>query len=279
MTHNVYVLHSQKHEGQFFPLAAGFSLGRQWCVRATTQRGENTRLGSWSLKTGVHRGFAVSNSRTALGLRTWSVENCSGEYSCARYYSPEIGRFASEDPLRFTAGTNFYKYVDNKPTNMTDPSGEAGIPGVCPSQSLPNGGFIYYGNWGGPGWTGSTKPYEDMTPEEQSHLAPPIDAQDACYQQHDICYSRARVKNKCTTKDKPNFWDDLKLESDTASCDIQLAKCLLHVPLNGHSGCSLILFPSMYVLKKSDAAVENGIAPQNPPPYQPYHGWGSVDNK
>ena len=41
-----------------------------------------------------------------------------------RYYDPEIGRFLSEDPLRFDAGINFYSYVGNNPINANDPSGK-----------------------------------------------------------------------------------------------------------------------------------------------------------
>jgi RHS repeat-associated protein len=59
-------------------------------------------------------------------------------YYRARYYDPTIGRFLSEDPIRFWGGVDFYKYVDNSPTNMTDPSGKLPI----------------HGNWCGPNWTG-----------------------------------------------------------------------------------------------------------------------------
>jgi RHS repeat-associated protein len=42
----------------------------------------------------------------------------------ARYYSPEIGRFITEDPIGLGAGdVNFYAYVGNDPVNRTDPSG------------------------------------------------------------------------------------------------------------------------------------------------------------
>lgn len=41
----------------------------------------------------------------------------------ARYYDPQIGRFISEDPMGFTAGTNFYKYAENDPADLTDASG------------------------------------------------------------------------------------------------------------------------------------------------------------
>ncbi|MDC4225614.1 MAG: RHS repeat-associated core domain-containing protein [Candidatus Manganitrophus sp.] len=44
-------------------------------------------------------------------------------YSRARYYSPQIGRFLSLDPIRFLGGVNFYKYVDNNPVIFLDPYG------------------------------------------------------------------------------------------------------------------------------------------------------------
>jgi RHS repeat-associated protein len=42
----------------------------------------------------------------------------------ARYYSPGLGRFVSEDPARFWGdSTNFYAYVGNEPTDFSDPDG------------------------------------------------------------------------------------------------------------------------------------------------------------
>jgi RHS repeat-associated protein len=43
----------------------------------------------------------------------------------ARYYDSSIGRFVSEDPLRFRAGVDFYRYVSNDPIDSTDPYGLA----------------------------------------------------------------------------------------------------------------------------------------------------------
>jgi RHS repeat-associated protein len=46
-------------------------------------------------------------------------------YYRARYYDSGLGRFISEDPIGFGAGdTNLYRYVNNNPTNYTDPSGK-----------------------------------------------------------------------------------------------------------------------------------------------------------
>ncbi len=41
----------------------------------------------------------------------------------ARYYDQSVGRFLSEDPIRFKAGVDFYTYVLNNPPNFGDPSG------------------------------------------------------------------------------------------------------------------------------------------------------------
>jgi RHS repeat-associated protein len=44
-------------------------------------------------------------------------------YYRARYYSPELQKFISEDPIRFRGGSNFYTYVRNNPINFVDPLG------------------------------------------------------------------------------------------------------------------------------------------------------------
>ena len=45
-------------------------------------------------------------------------------YVNARYYNPTAGTWMSEDPDGFSAGdSNLYRYVNNGPTDATDPSG------------------------------------------------------------------------------------------------------------------------------------------------------------
>ncbi|MBI4684007.1 MAG: hypothetical protein HY755_02285 [Nitrospirae bacterium] len=44
-------------------------------------------------------------------------------YYRARYYSPELQRFISEDPIGLLGGINLYAYVDNNPVNFVDPMG------------------------------------------------------------------------------------------------------------------------------------------------------------
>jgi len=53
-------------------------------------------------------------------------------YYRARYYDPAVGRFLSEDPVRFKGGINFYAYVGNRPLIHIDPLGTwaAGILGL-----------------------------------------------------------------------------------------------------------------------------------------------------
>ncbi len=49
-------------------------------------------------------------------------------YYRARWYDPQVGRFASEDPIGFGGGDiNLYGYVWNDPTTFTDPSGLSGL--------------------------------------------------------------------------------------------------------------------------------------------------------
>ena len=54
--------------------------------------------------------------------REWDSE-VSLYFHRARYYSPEIGRFLSEDPIQFKSGNNFSSYVHNNPINFIDPFG------------------------------------------------------------------------------------------------------------------------------------------------------------
>ncbi len=54
-------------------------------------------------------------------------------YHRARYYSPTIGRWLSEDPIGFSAGdTNLRRYVNNSPVNYVDPSGNSAMTALGP---------------------------------------------------------------------------------------------------------------------------------------------------
>jgi RHS repeat-associated protein len=91
----------------------------------------------------------------------------------ARYYSPRLGRFVSQDPLGFAgSGTNLYAYTNNSPVNLVDPYGlESGdldklVPGPngetsrkAPQKSARGDTFSWWGTFateffklsGGPG--------------------------------------------------------------------------------------------------------------------------------
>jgi RHS repeat-associated protein len=64
----------------------------------------------------IHHRFAYTG-------REWD-EHAGLYHYRARWYDPLLGRFLSEDPIRFEAGdANLQRYVGNGPTNATDPSG------------------------------------------------------------------------------------------------------------------------------------------------------------
>ena len=66
-------------------------------------------------------------------------------YYRARYYDPQIGRFISEDPPGFKGGINFYAYVQNSPTRLSDPLG------LCPPKNeVPQDPCKYAGENPGP---------------------------------------------------------------------------------------------------------------------------------
>ena len=49
-------------------------------------------------------------------------------YNRARYYSPVLQRFMSQDPIGFGGGdTNLYAYATNSPTNLGDPTGRGAV--------------------------------------------------------------------------------------------------------------------------------------------------------
>jgi RHS repeat-associated protein len=78
----------------------------------------------------------ASTSGYAFAGREWDVETALYYYR-ARYYTPEVGRFISEDPARSDHGLSLYTYVRNNPLNYTDPLGTASTPVVPPTHSIP----------------------------------------------------------------------------------------------------------------------------------------------
>lgn len=66
--------------------------------------------------------------RASPAIALWSppppwLENRTGDAYCARYYDAQLDRFLSEDPVGFSGGINFYRYVYNNPVGFIDPTG------------------------------------------------------------------------------------------------------------------------------------------------------------
>ena len=75
-------------------------------------------------------GFLTNSTGSATNWFRYTARQFDSDtalyYYRARYYDPTIGRFISEDPIRFKGGFNFYGYTSNNPIGRRDPSG------LCP---------------------------------------------------------------------------------------------------------------------------------------------------
>jgi RHS repeat-associated protein len=118
------------------------------------------------------------------------------------YYAMFFDDEVSQTEIFNAAMLNLYSFVENDAVDWVDV----------------NGLWKWYGKWGGPNWTGGKKgswPVKD--PE------PPIDNQDKCYQDHDICYGNCRSAHPC---DDCNDKDHKKRSGCFRDCDRALSACL-----------------------------------------------------
>lgn len=86
--------------------------------------------------------FGEPNTTTGVPLRFTGrpLDPDTGlSYHRARWYSPNLGRFMSPDPIGIADGLHMYAYVANDPLNFTDPSGECAIPGAIGGALLEGG--------------------------------------------------------------------------------------------------------------------------------------------
>ncbi len=72
-------------------------------------------------------GFLTNSTGSATNWFRYTARQFDSDtalyYYRARYYDPTIGRFISEDPIRFKSGVNFYRYASGNPVEVSDPSG------------------------------------------------------------------------------------------------------------------------------------------------------------
>ena len=99
---------------------------------------------------GTPVGSAMINNLTRYLYTGREFDAATGlDYNRNRWYDPHDGRFVSQDPISFAGGdANLYRYVDNSPTNGTDPSGFifetiVDIGGI---------GYDAYSFWNEPSW-------------------------------------------------------------------------------------------------------------------------------
>ncbi len=79
-------------------------------------------------------GATSSNTQQYTGRES---DGTGLQYNRARYYSPTLQRFISEDPAGFGGGdVNLYAYVGNNPATLTDPSGLTGGPDPADYQAI-----------------------------------------------------------------------------------------------------------------------------------------------
>jgi RHS repeat-associated protein len=155
-----------------------------------------------------------------------------------RYYDPETGRWPNRDPIAewsfqfqlfgnhdnrkvvLIASTNRYLFVDNSSLHHIDFLG-----------------LLKTGNWTGKDWSGGQRPSEN---NGEMGDAPPVDNQDACSKEHDICWDNCsknnqpdyiacvclksgRAKSQCKSKAK----NKAKKEEQKCQkpCDNELVRC------------------------------------------------------
>ena len=86
--------------------------------------------GTGTLAKQTYQSYGESGNATPpFAYRAQRLDIQSGLYYYrARMYSAALGRFLQPDPIGYAGGNNLYAYVNNDPTNATDPSGTCGPP-------------------------------------------------------------------------------------------------------------------------------------------------------
>src|SRR5579884_2249523 len=109
----------------------------------------------------THYTYEPFGATTASGAANTNAQQFTGRENDgtglssfrARYYSPQLQRFVSEDPLGAAGGVNIFGYAANAPTVYTDPFGLKPSPAFGQPPAGPKGpsGPARPGDNGGPG--------------------------------------------------------------------------------------------------------------------------------
>lgn len=181
---------------------------------------------------------SLTNSFRYTG-REFDTET-SLDFYRARYYDPSVGRFLSEDSLRFSSEAfNFYDYVSNNPLVFSDPSGNKKI----------------HGKWCGPNWTGGRKETYIPSHDVLGYYAPPIDPVDSSCRNHDQCYSRCRANHPCSPGGR---------RICERKCDFQLVGGILGQPSNVFNPWAYIIGLGIGLDLVPPAGPNGGAEPAHP---------------
>jgi RHS repeat-associated protein len=127
-------------------------------------------------------------------------------YFRARYYSPDVGRFTQEDPIRWSGGSNFYQFVGDNPVNAIDPLGLYGT-NDCSyySERCAESGGNYYCKTA-PYFCNLFPKYPDPLPDENNDFEGWTRCARKCLQD---CDRRKAPTGTCSAKPDPStdsFW-------------------------------------------------------------------------
>jgi len=96
-------------------------------VDASGANQEECRYGAWgetAILNASYQPVAVSGIGNRFMFHGGAYSAATGLYQFrARWYSPELGRWLSPDPIGLEGGLNLYEFCRNNPVNFRDPSG------------------------------------------------------------------------------------------------------------------------------------------------------------
>jgi RHS repeat-associated protein len=93
----------------------------------------------------------TSHTGSATAANQYSGRENDGDtnlyYYRARYYSPTLNRFISQDPIGLGGGMNVYAYAGDDPTDLADPTGNCPWCVAAGIGSIIGAGFNAYNNY------------------------------------------------------------------------------------------------------------------------------------